>query len=84
LTPCLTDGSGLAAQKTAGMTDMNGNDLELSTEPLGQTEEEKIESLMKLGLSRKKSLFIVKMRSHEAKGDAVDVSVKEHQRDKLA
>ncbi len=66
------------------MTDMNSDGLELSMKPLGQTEEEKIASLMRLGLSRKKSLFIVKMRSHEAKGDAVDVSAKEHQKDKVA
>ena len=66
------------------MTKLIMNGLELSMEPLGQTEEEKIESLMKLGLSRKKSLFIVRMRNHEAKGDAVDASVKEHQRDKVA
>lgn len=66
------------------MTDMNSTGLELSMESLGQTEEERIESLMKLGLSRRKSLFIVKMRSHEAKGDAADASVREHQRDKVA
>ena len=57
---------------------------ELSLKALGQTDEEKIESLMRLGLSRRRSLFIVKMRGRKAKGDTIDVSVEEHQKDKVA
>ena len=57
---------------------------ELSMKPLGQTDEEKMEALMRLGLSRRRSLFIVKMRDRKEKGDTVDVSAKEHQKDKVA
>lgn len=57
---------------------------ELSMKPLGQTDEEKIEALMRLGLSRRRSLFIVKMRDHEVKGDTLDVSIEKHQKDKVS
>lgn len=56
---------------------------ELSMKPLGQTDEEKVEALMRLGLSRRRSLFIVKMRDHKVKGDILDVSIEEQQKDKV-
>jgi len=54
--------------------------LELSMESTGQTDEENIEVLMKLGLSRRRSLFIVKRRDAKAEGSAVQATPGERQR----
>ena len=66
------------------MNNPNIKSTELSMKPTGQTDEEKIQALMRLGLSRRRCLLIVKMRDHDAKGDTVDVSIEEHQKDKVA
>lgn len=64
------------------MINTNTKAPELSMKPLGQTNEEKIEALMRLGISRRRSLFIVTMRDQEVRGDTVNVSNGEYQKEK--
>ncbi|MBV9852380.1 MAG: hypothetical protein JO250_22170 [Armatimonadetes bacterium] len=66
------------------MNDTEKPGVVLNQEALHQTDEEKIEALVKLGASRRRAKFIVQMGHEAINGDAINVSNTEGRKSKVS